>query len=236
MSDPRRDPSLIAPRVPHQLSEEQLLALVVAGRGRREPDRRARAQNAWHVLVARNFDRVAGLVAAFRFPGHENVTVPPSDHEDAAQEAFIRALAMFATWQGEALGQFRRALRTCVSNTCMDYCRRAMTREMGLAGSLEETLPSAGDEDARTRFDAELARIADRRHEQEAGGRDDLAALAWKIGRLPNEKSRDVIRLSMEGFSSREISDRLGETVDNVDQLRSRGLRELRRMGDDDRD
>ena len=236
MSDHRRDPSLIAADVPHHLSEEQLVALVVAGRGRREPDRRARAQNAWHALVARNFDRVAGLVTAFRFPGHESVTVPPADHEDATQEAFIRALAMFAGWRGEELGQFRKALRTCVKNTCMDHCRRTMTREKGLAGSLEETLPSGGGEDPRGRFDAELAKIADRRHALQTAGRDDLAMLAWRIDQLANEKSQDVIRLTLEGFTSREIAERLDESVDNVDQLRSRGIRELRRIPDDDRD
>jgi len=236
MSDPRRDPDLIGAPAPHHPSEEQLLALVVDGRGRREPERRARARNAWHALIARNLDRVAGLVAAFRFPGHENVTVPPGDHEDAVQEAFIRAMAMFATWRGEHLGQFRAALRTCVKNTCMDHCRRRMTYERGLAGSLQDTLPNPGDEEATGRFDAELARIADRRHARDTAGRDDLATLAWKLGRLSSDKSREVIRLTLEGFSSREIADRLGESVDNVDQLRSRGIRELRRMPDDDRD
>jgi len=39
---------------------------------------------------------------------------------------------------------------------------------------------------------------------------------------------RRVIALTIEGHSSAEIADRLDLTAANVDQLRSRGLREIR--------
>lgn len=52
--------------------------------------------------------------------------------------------------------------------------------------------------------------------------------MARGIEALPNENMKSVLRLTMEGYVSREIADRLELSVVNVDQLRSRALRRLR--------
>ena len=116
------------------------------------------------------------MVVAFRFPGHPDVRIAPDEYDDAAQECFIRVVKMLGNFRGVSLGEFLGALRTCVTNTCMDYCRRRLTRERGIAGSIDEPSPAI-DDDAYGRFDAAIGEIAERRRAHDAAARDDLAAL-----------------------------------------------------------
>ena len=217
----------------HGASDEQLLAFVVAGREARRGEAWDLATAAWRHLAARHHDRVRGLVVAFRFPGHPDVRIAPDEYDDAAQECFIRVVKMLGNFRGVSLGEFLGALRTCVSNTCMDYCRRRLTRERGLAGSIDEPSP-ATDDDAYGRFDAAIGEIAERTQAQHTAARDELAALEDAISRLDNEQMREVLRRKMTGYSSAEIGDELGLTVANVDQLCSRGVRKLREVMSDD--
>ena len=214
-------------------SDEQLLALVVTGRDARQGDAWNLAMSAWRLLAARHHDRVRGSVVAFRFPGHPDVKISPDDYDDAAQECFIRAVKMLGNFRGVSVGEFLGALRTCVTNTCMDYCRRRLARERGIAGSIEEPRPGA-DDDGYGRFDAILGDIAEQRQEEHAAARDELAALEDGISRLDNEKMREVLRRKMAGYSSAEIANELALTVANVDQLCSRGVRKLREVMSDD--
>ena len=217
----------------HGSSDEQLLAFVVAGRETRRGESWDLAVEAWRHLAARHHDRVRGLVVAFRFPGHPDVRIAPDEYDDAAQECFIRVVKMLGNFRGVSLGEFLGALRTCVTNTCMDYCRRRLTRERGIAGSIDEPSPAI-DDDAYGRFDVAIGEIAERRQAQDAAARDDLAALEDAISRLDNEHMREVLRRKMTGYSSAEIGDELGLTVANVDQLCSRGVRKLREVMSDD--
>lgn len=217
----------------HGASDEQLLAFVVAGRQARRGGAWDLATAAWRHLAARHHDRVRGLVVAFRFPGHPDVRIAPDDYDDAAQECFIRAVKMLGNFRGVSLGEFLGALRTCVTNTCMDYCRRRLTRERGLAGSIDEPSP-ATDDDAYGRFDAAIGEIAERTQARHTAARDELAAMEDAISRMDNEQMCDVLRRKMTGYSSAEIGDELGLTVANVDQLCSRGVRKLREVMSDD--
>ena len=159
--------------------------------------------------------------------------IAPDEYDDAAQECFIRVVKMLGNFRGVSLGEFLGALRTCVTNTCMDYCRRRLTRERGIAGSIDEPSPAIDDK-AYGRFDAAIGEIAERRQAQDVAARDDLAALEDAISRLDNKHMRDVLRRKMTGYSSAEIGDELGLTVANVDQLCSRGVRKLREVMSDD--
>lgn len=217
----------------HGATDEQLLAFVVAGREARHGDAWDLATAAWRHLAARHHDRVRGLVVAFRFPGHPDVRIAPDEYDDAAQECFIRTVKMLGNFRGVSLGEFLGALRTCVTNTCMDYSRRRLTRERGLAGSIDEPGPTA-DDDTYSRFDAAIGGIAERTQAQHTAARDELAVLEDAISRLDNEQMREVLRRKMTGHSSSEIGDELGLTVANVDQLCSRGVRQLREVMSDD--
>ena len=217
----------------YRATDQQLIALVAAGREARGREAWDLATAAWRHLAARHHDRVRGLVIAFRFPGHPDVRIAPDEYEDAAQECFIRALKMLGNFRGVSLGEFLAALRTCVTNTCMDYCRRRLTRERGLAGSIDEPSPLT-DDDAYGRFEAALGEIAERTQAQHAAARHELAALEDAISRLDNEQMREVLRRKMAGYSSAEVGGEIGLTVANVDQLCSRGVRKLREAMSDD--
>jgi RNA polymerase sigma factor (sigma-70 family) len=230
VSDLGPDSSTISARLPHDLGDERLLELIHEGRSSREPARRDRAAAAMKLLAAREHPRVLGLVASFRFPGQANVRVHENDHDDAATEAYLRLVAMLRHFRSASVGQFRAAVRTCVHNTCMDWCRAELTRAKRLAGSLDEPLPGSSEDDDAGRYDAETGRWSARRYEDEQAARAELAELGWALGQLDNERQREVLRLTMEGHSSQEIGARIGASVANVDQLRSRGTRELRRI------
>lgn len=219
----------ITDRELYRLSDERLLALVVDGRPKRRGPQWETAKRAWRHLAARNHDRARGLVVSFRFPGQGDVRVSPDDYDDATQESFIRAVKMLETFRGATLPEFLAALRTCVTNTCMDFCRRRLTRERGLAGSIDEPVAAASD-DVPGRFDAALGEIAATREAERAAARDDLMVLADALERLDNEDAREVLRRKMTGSTSREIAAELGLTVANVDQLCSRGVRQLKEV------
>jgi len=217
----------------YSATDEELLGFVVAGRDAKRGQACDIAKNAWRLLAARHHDRVRGLVVTFRFPGHSDVQITPDEYDDAAQECFIRIVKMLGNFRGVSLGEFLGALRTCVSNTCMDYCRRRLTRERGMAGSIDEPAPGSED-DSYGRFDAALGDVAERTQAQQAEARDDLAALDTAISQLDNEQMRDVLRRKMRGYSSAEIAEELGLSAANVDQLCSRGIRKLRQVMSDD--
>lgn len=207
-------------------SDEALLRLVVAGRGAAGAPAREAARRAWGELVVREVDRVSALVASWRLPGHD-VRIRPDDRDDAAQLAVARLLRMMETFRGDVLPQWRAALVTCVNWSCQDFARAQMRRERGTGGSLD----ALDDEDEKAlagRMAARVAELARRAAEDGHAGREDLDALARAIAELPSEDARSVLRLTMAGLSSREIAARLGLSVANVDQLRSRAVRRLR--------
>jgi RNA polymerase sigma factor (sigma-70 family) len=140
---------------------------------------------------------------------------------------------MLGNFRGISLGEFLGALRSCVTNTCMDYCRRRLTRERGIVGSIDESA-LGGDDDSYGRFDMAMGEVAERVQTHQTAARDELAALENAISGLDNEQMRDVLQRKMRGYSSAEIGEDLGLTVANVDQLCSRGVRKLREVISDD--
>jgi RNA polymerase sigma factor (sigma-70 family) len=221
---------------PTRLGDDELVRLVVRARDSADPIHKEAGTAAWKALVARELDRVRGLVELFRFPGQPNVRVDPSDYDDATQAALERLLVpLLRSFRGTTDMEFRAALVTCVRFSCMDFCRQRLRVDRGLAGSVDERLPEAGGEEAG-RFDRELGELSRRIEEGRFDARLGLQAVAAAIGALPNENMRSVLRLTSEGYSSGEIAGRLGLSPANVDQLRSRGYRKLQETlsGDDD--
>ena len=216
------------PPPPHELrrrSDDQLLALVADGRADAATAAKETARLAWNELIERDKDRVRALVATWHLPG-KDVRVASEDRDDATQHAFYRLLKMLANFRGDVLPQYRAAMATCVDWACREFCRREMRYEMGLGGSLDEPLV-ADDGEGAGRFDSVIADISDQMESDRQNGRASVDAVARAVEALPNENMKAVLRLTMEGYSSREIAERLNLTVANVDQLRSRALRRL---------
>jgi RNA polymerase sigma factor (sigma-70 family) len=211
----------------HDQTSAELVARVATGLRGSGEEQRADAVAAWRILIARDIDRVRGIVTTFRFPGRPHVRVERQDQPDAVQYAYERLLRMLPNFRGSTEPEYVGALVQCVRYACMDYCRRQMKHEIGLGGSIDETLPGEEGESVG-RFNTALGRIGAQRHEDDVRGRADLDAFRVGLQSLSNENMRRVIALTIEGHSSAEIADRLDLTAANVDQLRSRGLREIR--------
>lgn len=216
------------PPTPHDLrarSEDELLGLVAAARESEDPVVKETARLAWNELVERDVDRVRGLVRTWSLPG-KGVRVDAQDRDDAAQHAFYRLLKMLSNFRGDVIPQYRAAMTTCVDWACREFCRREMRHEMGIGGSLDERLVGEDGEGAG-RFDPVVADLSENIEGERQNGRATMDALARAIDQLPNENMKAVLRLTMEGYQSREIAERLDLQPANVDQLRSRALRRL---------
>jgi RNA polymerase sigma factor (sigma-70 family) len=211
---------------PDSLREEELFRLFCHQRDRGDADR---AATMWRCVALRNFDRIRGVVQSFRFDGSDRI--PPHDVDDAVQEAYLRVVAMGHAFAGEALGQFRVALKTCVENACRDFGRKQLRHARRADGSLDERY----EDSMSGPYDAAIARqsieLQELRAEAEADEerRHEMSELvAWGIAQVRNDKYREVLELTiLEPTASEEIAARLGITLDNVYQRRRRGMTQL---------
>jgi RNA polymerase sigma factor (sigma-70 family) len=210
-----------------QLREEELLRLFCHHRDRGD---HPRAIELWQELALRNLDRIKQLVAAFRFPG--GAPLPPPIQDDAAQEAYLRAVSMGANFRESALGQFRAALRRCVHNSCMDYGRKELRHDKRTAGSLDKTYDDDGEASpydgaiARHSLEQEALRAEDEADEDRL--RESQELVGWAVAQVENDSYRAVLEMTyFEQLSADEIAARLDISADNVYARRSRGVKRL---------
>ena len=194
----------------------------------------AAAADAWERLAVNNFDRVKNIVKAFRFsPGGPGL--PPDEHGSAASEAFLRVIAMSAGFRKREIGRYYAALVTCVENACRDFGRRELRHQRRSAGSVDQTYEVEGDrgpfDAALAAYDADLRRQAEEAVHAEVGRQEAESLVAWAIARVRNDTYREVLELTyLQQRPAEEIRDRLGISMDNFYQRRSRGQRELERI------
>ncbi len=214
-----------------RLSAEELLRLVVIARDgdRQSPEK---AKKAWAALVAIDIDRVRGIVAAFRHRDSPGVRVEPGDVDQVAQDAYIRMLGM--AFQGASIGEYRSAMRTCVTFECMDHCRREMDVDKYRAGSLEEEV-TTGEGDSRPKFDQDISKL----EKQRIADEEVLARLGElgvrlddAIAQIEDERKRRVLEMTRDGCSTEEIMAALDTSATNVYQLRRRALKLIREILD----
>ena len=206
------------------LRDEELVRLLVLHR--RSGDH-PRAKEAWDQLVENVHDRIRTRVVVWRWKG-KDVHIARDDVDDVTQLALIRLGGIMEGFEGTVLPQFRAYALTCTEFACMDFARKEMTREKGIAGNIEDEV--AGDEDSFGRFDAELGRlaenVADRDHEKLET--HDLVTNA--VALIPSADQRAVVQMTLEGVPVDEIAEALATSVDNVYQLRRRGLTKLKEV------
>ena len=206
------------------LRDEELVRLLLLHR--RGGDH-ARAKEAWDQLVENVYDRVRTRVATWRWEG-KDVRIPADDVEDVTQLAIIRLGGIMENFEGSVLPQFRAFALTCAKNACMDWSRKEMNREKGLAGSIQDEV--AGEEEAYSRFDAELGHIAERVAERDEERLEAQDAVEHGIALIPTEDQRAVVQMTLEGVPVDEIAAHLDTNPTNVYQLRRRGLKQLREV------
>jgi RNA polymerase sigma factor (sigma-70 family) len=206
------------------LRDEEIVRLLVLHRTRGD---HARAKEAWDQLVVNVYDRIRTTVAAWRWQG-KDVTIPRQEIEDVTQTAIIRVGGLMENFKGDVLPQFRAFAVTCARRTCQDWSRKEMRHDMGLAGSIDDRVE--GDEQARGRFDPDLAREAERRAAREAEQLEAQDMLDRAFPLIPNEDMRVVLQMTLDKVPAEEIAAHLDTSVDNVYQLRRRGLKKLREV------
>src|SRR4051794_4999848 len=226
---PRSDRDLLkaTDRELERLRDEELLRLTVISRdGDHTSSKQAR--KAWETLVARDIERIRGIVASFRHPQHPGVRVPPADVGAVTQDAYIRLIGI--VFKGTSTPEYRGLMRSCVKYQCLDHCRAEMELDKQRGGSLDEQV-RPDDGDPRPRFEGDVARLEKERIAEE----ERLLAEAERLGdmrdrlteaiaTLDSEKKRRVLEMTFEGRSTEEIMAAMGESRDNVYQLRKRGI------------
>jgi RNA polymerase sigma factor (sigma-70 family) len=194
----------------------------------------AAAGELWNQLAVNNFDRVTQIVKAFRFsPGGPGLP----DHEwgSAASEAYLRVVAMGASFREREVGQLYAALVTCVQNACRDYGRKELRHQKRAKGSLDQTYEPDGEAGP---FDAALIAYDEHLRERTADAIDEESSrleaetlTAWAIGEIANDNYREVLELTyLHKIPAEDIANQLNTNVPNVYARRSRGIKELERI------
>jgi RNA polymerase sigma factor (sigma-70 family) len=210
-----------------RLDGDELLRVVVITR---DGDRisAAKAKTAWVELVARDIERIRGIVAAFRHPAHPQVRVARDDIDQVAQDAFLRALGM--VFRGTSDPEYRKAMFTCVRFECLDHCRRQMVEDKRRAGSLDDEV-TTDEGDTRPRYDKDVAKLEQERiDDEEALARfEELRdRVDEAIQNVEDERKRKVLEMTRERRPTEEIMEALDTSEANVYQLRRRALELVR--------
>jgi RNA polymerase sigma factor (sigma-70 family) len=212
------------------LKRDDLLRIVVLCRASDDPEEQRRARTAWEMLVALDRDRIVTLVKLFRVKGHD-ARVGPADVEDVAHAAWDRMCDVLRNFEGSVVPQYEAAMRTCVDYACRDHCRIDMRADMRSGGSLDETVET--DDGNRGRFDSAIGKHERERilfQEQIERANERREAVRDAIEAMEDERKRDVLLMTWDKVPDIEIAERLETSVDNVYQLRRRGLIIVREM------
>jgi RNA polymerase sigma factor (sigma-70 family) len=191
---------------------------------------------AWKTLVARDVDRIRGIVASFRHPDNASVRVASDDVDAVTQDAYIR-LARIA-FKGESVPEYRGLMWRCVTYQCKDHCRADMAEDKHRGGSLDEKIQSK-EGDSRPKFESDVAALEEERMAEEKALADEIERLGAQrdrltdlIAKIPDENKRRVLEMTMEGRSTTEIAEALGTSEANVYQLRTRALKLIKKALD----
>ena len=181
---------------------------------------RAAMRRWWDEVVIDVFDRMKGFVAA----AHKG-RLDADEHDLAVQLAMVRFNNnLIWTFRGSSMGELVNASGTLARRICIDVQRRSM-RHTGHEG---RSLDATPDPDASGSSWAE-AEESRRRHEDDEAQRDREEFLAWAVPQL-NESRRRVIEMTLEGVPINELATALDLTHANSYQLRSRGLKDLKKL------
>jgi RNA polymerase sigma factor (sigma-70 family) len=207
----RRDPPTVGKH-----EDEHLRRFVAA----RAADDGAAMRRWWDEVVTDMFDRMKGFVAA----AHKG-RLDADEHDLAVQLAMVRFNNnLIRTFRGSSMGELVNATRTLARGICMDVQRRSMRHARHGGRSLDEA-PDP-DDAGPSLAEADESR---RRHEDDEAQRDREDFLAWAIPQL-KESRRRVIEMTLEGVPLEELATALDLSHANAYQLRSRGLKDLKKL------
>jgi len=203
------------------LREEELLRKFVACRDRGDGDG---ARHWWGRLVEDNFDRVRGMV--------ERIAPAYRLSEDEREEALSLALVklwhkMVRTFEGESMGEWVNATKRLVDFSCREIQRRGAKRTARETSLDARTSPEDDETTGSPWKEAELARQQQRR-DGERGEAADF--VAWALPQIGDERRRQVLERTLDGVPAEEIASELGVSMDNLYAIRSRAVKDMRKL------
>jgi len=194
----------------------------------------AQAARLWDDLAVFNYDRMLGKVAVMV---RKMRSLVAADVDEIAQEAYLRSLSMALRFEKRALGQARAAMVKAAYYTVMDWNRARVGEQRHEAGSFDDRHDyGEGVETDYSPYDSQVAGWDADVTSEQVERLMELEHIDAAIERLLNEDMRNVLKLTKIGLESNTIAGTLGLTRDNVDQLRSRGVRRLRKLMTDGAD
>src|SRR3954453_17049901 len=196
------------------------------------------AAEAWDQLAVPNWDRIGQTVQLFPFR-KASKGLPAVDQGSWASFAYIRLRALGANFRKQEIEAYYAALVHTTQFACKDFGRK----------DFRHTKRSAGSIDQRHDADAEVGPYSNALAAWEAARREDTAEkirdeleqrredslILWAIVQIKNDKYREVLEMTYKHqLTTEEIAERLGISMENAYQRRSRGMRELKKILDDE--
>lgn len=198
--------------------DERLLRDFCAARDRGDADG---MRHCWGALVENNVDRVMSITAS---TGPRELT--REEREDAAQAAFIKLWKnMIHTFRGTSTSAFYAALVQCVKFALLGEHRSGAIRI-----SRTRSVDRVGGDGEPEGYDHWTAEESEACFERSLQKREAEDFVAWALPRMRSADQRVVIERSLDGVPVPDIARELGTTPGNVHALRSRGLKDLRKL------
>ena len=203
------------------LRDEELLRRFVACREASDGDG---ALHWWAKLVESKFDLVRLLVD--RRAGRYGLS--HTERDEAVQAALVKLWRNMArTFHGTTMGEWVNSTKTLVETTCMDVQRKAAKR------TERETSFDAGAEDAETANPGwKGAAKAEETFRRDAEKSEAAGFIAWALPQITDERRRLVLERTLDGVPAEDIAAELGVTMANLYAIRSRGIKDLRKLKD----
>ena len=200
------------------LRDEELLRRFVACREAGDGDG---ALHWWVKLVETKFDLVQLLVD--RRAGRYGLS--HHEREEAVSAALVKLWKnMVRTFQGTTMGEWVNSTKTLVETTCMDVQRNAARRT-----EHETSFDTVADpETANPDWKGAAKAHEDYAREGEKADAEDF--MAWALAQIGDDRRRLVIERGLDGVPAEEIAAELGVSMANLYAIRSRGIKDLRKL------
>jgi DNA-directed RNA polymerase specialized sigma subunit len=177
----------------------------------------------WDELVIDFFDRMDGFVAV----AHKG-RLNDDEHELAVQNSMMRfSEKLIDTYEGASMGELVNACKQLAAYICMDVQRASIRSRGSATESLDEGWNLDGEDRGAPSW---VAGEAWQRLDREHRAADARAFIDWALPRIADERRRRVLEMTIEGVTVEDICGELGVSSANAYQLRTRALRDLKKL------
>src|SRR3954467_190265 len=196
------------------------------------------AAKAWDQLTEQNWDRILQTVKLFRF-SKASKGIPDFDQGSAASYAYLRIRAMGANFRKQEIEAYYAALVHTTQFACKDFGRKDFRHTKRSAGSIDQRYDADAEvgpySNALAAWEAARREAAAEKIPDELEQRREDSLILWAIAQIKSDKYREVLEMTYKHqLTTEEIADRLGISMENAYQRRSRGMRELKKILDDE--